>query len=63
MLKALWIIVARISGFLIPTAVGSAFFFAIIGVFGIWIAIAGLVLAIAFAVTTVALVPPEGGAG
>jgi hypothetical protein len=62
MLKALWIIVARISGFLIPTVVGSAFFFAIIGVFGIWIAIAGLILGIAFAVTTVAFVPAEGGA-
>jgi hypothetical protein len=49
MLKALWIIVARISGFLIPTVVGSAFFFAIIGVFGLWIAIAGLIIAIAFA--------------
>jgi hypothetical protein len=59
MLKALWIIVARISGFLIPTVVGSAFFFAIIGVFGLWIAIAGLILAIAFAVTTVAFVPAE----
>ena len=62
MLKSLWIIVARISGFLIPSVVGSAFFFAIIGVFGIWIAIAGLILAIAFAVTTVAFVPAEGGA-
>ena len=62
MLKALWITVARISGFLIPTVVGSAFFFAIIGVFGLWIAIAGLILAIALAVTTVAFIPPEGGA-
>jgi hypothetical protein len=62
MLKALWIIVARISGFLIPTVVGSAIFFAIIGVFGLWIAIAGLILAIAFAVTTVAFVQAEGGA-
>ena len=62
MLKTLWVIVARISGFLIPTIVGSAFFFAIVGAFGIWIAIAGLILAIAFAVTTVAFVQPEGGA-
>jgi hypothetical protein len=62
MLKALWIIVASISGFLIPTVLGSAFFFAIIGVFGLWIAIAGLILAITFAVTTVAFVPAEGGA-
>jgi hypothetical protein len=60
MLKALWVIVARISGVLIPTVVGSAFFFAIIGVFGIWIAIAGLILVIAFAVTTVAFVPAVG---
>ena len=55
MLKTLWITFARILGFLIPSLVGSAFFFAIIGVFGIWIAIAGLLLAIVFAVTTVAL--------
>ena len=62
MLKSLWIIVARVSGFMIPTVVGSAFFCAIIGVFGIWVAIAGLILAIAFAVTTVTFVPAEGGA-
>jgi len=62
MSKSLWIIVARILGFLIPTVAGSAFFFAIIGVFGLWIAIAGLILAIALAVTTVAFIPPEGGA-
>jgi len=62
MLKALWIIVARISGVLIPTVVGSAFFFAIIGVFGIWIAIGGLILAIVFAMTTVAFAQPEGSA-
>jgi hypothetical protein len=60
MLKGLWVIVERISGFLIPTVLGSALFFAIIGVFGIWIAIAGLILAMAFAVTTVAFVQPEG---
>jgi hypothetical protein len=62
MLKSLWIIVVRISDFLIPAVVGSAFFFAIIGVFGIWIAIAGLILAIAFALTTVSFVSAEGGA-
>jgi uncharacterized membrane protein YccF (DUF307 family) len=49
-------------GLLDSSVVGSAFFFAIIGVFGIWLAIAGMILAIAFAVTTVSFVSAEGGA-
>ena len=62
MLKAFWMIVAKIGGILIATLVGGIFFFAIIGVFGIWIAIAGLLTAIIFALMTVSLVPAEGDA-
>jgi len=62
MLKTFWMIVAKIGGILTPTLVGGLFFFAIIGVFGIWIAIAGLIVAFIFAAITVSLVPAEGNA-
>ena len=62
MLNNLRMIVAKIGGILTPTLLGGIFFFAIVGVFGLWIAIAGLLLAIIFAVATVALVPAEGDA-
>ena len=62
MLNTLWMIVAKIWGILTPTLLGGIFFFAIVGVFGLWIAIAGLLLAVIFAVATVALVPAEGDA-
>jgi hypothetical protein len=61
-LRTFWIIVAKIGGILTPTFVGEIFFFAIVGVFGIWIAIAGLLMAIIFAVISVSLVPAEGDA-
>jgi hypothetical protein len=61
MLKTFWKIIATLGGVLIPTVAGGIFFFAIIGVFGISIAIAGLFIAIIFAVMTVGLVPAEGG--
>jgi hypothetical protein len=62
MLKTLWMIVAKIGGILTPTVVGGLFFFAIIGVFGIWIAIAGLLTAVIFALITASFVPAEGDA-
>jgi hypothetical protein len=62
MLKSFWMIVAKIGGILTPTLVGGIFFFAIIGVFGIWIAVAGLLMAVMFALITVSLVPAEGDA-
>lgn len=62
MLSTCWMIVAKIAGILTPTLVGGIFFFAIVGVFGIWIAIAGLLMAIIFAVITVSRVPAEGNA-
>jgi TctA family transporter len=62
MLKSSWMIVAKIVGVLTPTLVGGIFFFAIIGVFGIWIAIAGLLMAVIFALISVSFVPAEGDA-
>jgi hypothetical protein len=62
MLNTFWMIVAKIGGILTPTLVGGIFFFAIIGVFGIWIAIAGLLVAVILALITVSLVPAEGEA-
>ena len=60
-MKTLKAIFAKTLNFLVPSLVGVVFFFAIIGVFGISIAIAGLLIAIIFAVMTVGLVPAEGG--
>ena len=62
MLKNLSLTLATISGFLVPTLVGVTFFFAIIGVFGLGIAIAGLLVAVIGAVVLVRRVPAEGGA-
>ena len=62
MLMTFWTIVAKIGGILAPTLMGGILFFAIIGVFGIWIAIAGLLVAFILAVVTVSLVPAEGDA-
>jgi hypothetical protein len=62
MLKTFWMIVAKIGGILTPTLVGGIFFFAIIGVFGIWIAIAGLLITVIFALITFSLAPEEGDA-
>jgi hypothetical protein len=62
MLKTFWWVVAKIGGILTPTLLGGIFFFAIVGVFGIWIAIAGLLMAIIFVVISVNLVPAEGDA-
>ena len=62
MLKSLWMIVAKIGGILTPTLLGGIFFFAIIGVFGIWIAISGLLMTVIFALIFVSFVPAEGDA-
>jgi hypothetical protein len=62
MLKSFSKIVAKIGGVLTPSLVGGIFFFAIIGVFGIWIAIAGLLMAVIFALISVTFVPAEGDA-
>ena len=62
MLKNLSLTFAKILSFLVPTLVGVMFFFAIIGVFGLGIAIAGLLVAVIGAVVLVRRVPTEGGA-
>ena len=62
MLKNLSLTFAKILSFLVPTLVGVMFFFAIIGVFGLGIAIAGLLVAVIGAVVLVRRVPEEGDA-
>lgn len=61
-LKTIWMIVTKIGGILTPTLIGGIFFFAIIGVFGIWITIAGLIIAVILALITVRLDPVEADA-
>ena len=62
MLKHLSLTFAKILGVLVPSLVGVTFFFAIIGVFGLGIAVAGLLVAIIGAVVLVLRVPAEGDA-
>lgn len=61
MLKNLSTTFAKTLGFLVPSLVGAMFFFAIIGVFGLRIAVAGLLVAVIGAVVLVRRVPAEGG--
>jgi len=62
MLKNLSLTFAKILGFLVPSVVGGTFFFALIGVFGLGIAITGLLVAVIGAVVLVRRFPAEGGA-
>ena len=62
MLKNLSLTFAKILGFLVPALVGVTFFFAIIGVFGLGIAVAGLLVAVIGCVVLVRRVPAEGDA-
>jgi hypothetical protein len=62
MLKNLSSAFAKVLSFLVSSLVGATFFFAIIGVFGLRIAIAGLLVAVIGAVVLVRRVPAEGGA-
>ena len=62
MLKILSLTFAKFLGSLVPSLVGVTFFFAIIGVFGLGIAIAGLLVAVVGAVVLVRRVPAEGDA-
>ena len=50
----------KVAGVLTTAAVGIAFFFAIIGVFGLWVAIGGLALAILTAGVIIGHAPEEG---
>ena len=62
MLKRFSLTFAKILGVLVPSLAGVTFFFAIIGVFGLGIAVAGLLVAVIGAVVLVRRVPAEGGA-
>lgn len=62
MLKNLSLTFAKILGFLVPSLVGVTFFFAIIGVFGLGIAVAGLLVAVIGAVVLMRRAPAEGDA-
>jgi hypothetical protein len=47
-------------GLFVPTLIGALFFFTIIGVFGIWFAIGGVVLAVVVALAIFSRIPAEG---
>jgi hypothetical protein len=50
----------KVASILTTVVIGIAFFFAIIGVFGLWVAIAGLALAILTAGVIIGRAPEEG---
>ena len=50
----------KVASVLTTVVIGIAFFFAIIGVFGLWVAIGGLVLAILTAGVIIGRAPEEG---
>ena len=50
----------KVAGVLTTVVIGTAFFFAIIGVFGLWVAIGGLALAILTAGVIIGRAPEEG---
>jgi hypothetical protein len=50
----------KVAGVLTTVVIGTAFFFAIIGVFGLWVAIGGLALSILTAGVIIGRAPGEG---
>jgi len=50
----------KVASILTTVVIGIAFFFAIIGVFGLWVAIGGLALAILTAGVIIGRAPEEG---
>ena len=50
----------KVAGVLMTVVIGTAFFFAIIGVFGLWVAIGGLALAILTVGVIIGRAPEEG---
>ena len=50
----------KVAGVLTTVVIGMVFFFAIIGVFGLWVAIGGLALAILTAGVIIGRAPGEG---
>lgn len=61
-MKTLSAILAKALSFLVPTVVGTIFFFLIVGVFGLGFAIAGLVVTVIGGVIIVRQCPAEGDA-
>ena len=61
-MKTLSAIFAKTLSLLVPTAMGTIFFFVIIGVFGLGFAIAGLLVTVIGAVIIVRRLPAEGEA-
>ena len=51
--------VSNAFGFIVPTMLGTLLFFTIIGVFGIWMAVGGLVFAVTLASASVGRLPAE----
>jgi hypothetical protein len=62
MLKSLSITLTKSFGFFVPTLLCVLFFFTIIGVFGLWFAIGGLLLALILSLTIFRRIPLEGDA-
>jgi hypothetical protein len=60
MVKSLSLAFSSSVGFFVPTLLGGLFFFTIIGVFGIWFAIGGLLLAVIISVAIFGRIPLEG---
>ena len=60
MSKFLSATVSNAFGFIVPTMLGTLLFFTVIGVFGIWMAIGGLLFAVTLASAIVGRVPAEG---
>ena len=60
MSKFLSVIVSHAFGFIVPTMLGTLLFFTIIGVFGIWMAVGGLLFAVTLASAIVGRLPAEG---
>jgi len=51
--------VSNAFGFIVPTMLGTLLFFTIIGVFGIWMAVGGLVFDVTLASAIVGRLPAE----
>ncbi len=60
MSKSLSIAFSSAVGLFVPTLAGALFFFTIIGVFGLWFAIGGLLIAVILALVIVSRIPAEG---
>jgi hypothetical protein len=60
MFKSLSMTISNALGLLVPTVVGTLFFFTIIGVFGIRFAIGGVLLAVVLALAIFSRIPAEG---